>query len=330
MLHSLSRRVLQWPVGILLIVGAVSCGGQVAAPTATPTPAYPTRAITIVSGYDAGGTTSLVARMAGQYLGKKWNVPVNLVNKPGGNTVPAQVDVYGSAADGYTLYGDNIGSTTILAITNPDLPFKILDRTFINTISSNSMLIFVAPNSPIKTLKDAAAEAKRDPGSFTWAATGVAAIPMRQFLKLAGVDVAKTKEIVPSGSGNELVLGAQGSVKMALAAVGPSVAQVKGGLIHPLAIASSKRWASLPDVPTVAEAGFAGMEVTSWIGLSGPPNLPSYVVEKWNAGIQEMLKDPDIIKQLEGFASVPDFRDSKAMRAEVTRELEDVKVLWNK
>ncbi|MDE3100634.1 MAG: tripartite tricarboxylate transporter substrate binding protein [Chloroflexota bacterium] len=325
-------------------MAVTACGGQPAAsapsqsaaaakssaPAATAAPSYPTRAITIISGYDASGTTSLVARMMAQYLSKQWNVPINIVNKPGGNTVPAQVDVYGSKPDGYTLYADNIGSTAILSITNPKLPFNIMDRTFIATISSNSMLLYDAPGSPLKTLKDVAADAQKDPSTFTWTGTGVAEIPARQFFQEAKVDMTKTKEVNSSGSGGGLQLGAQGSVKLAIAAVGPSIPLAQAGKIQPLAIASAKRWPDLPNVPTTAEAGFPDVQIVSWIGLSGPPGLPADVVQKWDSAIPGMLKDPAIQAQIKKFASVPDFRDSQAMKTEVGKELANVQALWKK
>jgi tripartite-type tricarboxylate transporter receptor subunit TctC len=290
--------------------------------------AYPSRAIQLVSGFAAGGTTDLVARMAAQYLGDKWGVPINVVNKPGGNTVPAQVEVYGSAPDGYTLYADNIGSTSMLQISVPTLPFNVLDRTFVCMISSNSMLIFVAPDSPIKNLQDAIDEAKKDPENFTWTGVGVAEVPMRQMLSAAGVDIAKTKSVVSSGSVSAAVLAAGGNVKVGIAAVGPSISPVQSGLIRPIAIASDKRSPTLPDVLTGAEAGFPNVKVASWIGISGPPGLPDEVIKKWNEGIAEMVKDPAVVDQLSKLASVVDYRESADFKAQVAGELDEFKQLW--
>lgn len=339
------RNASLWLV-VVALVGA-ACGGQAqpaattaptqapqatqaAQPTPTPAPEYPTKAIDLVIGFAPGGTTDLVARMAGQYLGKKWNVPINVVNKPGGNTVPANLDVYKAAPDGYTLMMDSIGSSAILPNSVENLPFDVLERSFVSMISSNSMLILVAPNSPIKTLKDVADEAKRDPEAFTWTGVGVAEIPMRQLLQQAGVDIAKTKPVVSSGSIRGALLAANGDVKVAIAAVGPSLPQIASGLIRPIAITADKRWASLPDVSTSAEAGYPTVKVVSWIGVTGPPKLPDHVVSKWNEGVQEMLKDPAIIEQLTKFASVPDYRDPKAFKEEVAGQIKEIETLWKK
>lgn len=340
------RTAFIWLSALALISAA--CGGQAqqaspaptqatqsaatAAPVATPapTPAYPTRAIDIVIAFAPGGTTDLVARMAGQYLSKKWSVPVNVVNKPGGNTVPANLDVYNAAPDGYTVLMDSIGSSAILPNSVPNLPFNVLDRSFVAMISSNSMLFLVAPNSPIKTLKDVADEAKRDPDNFTWTGVGVAEIPMRQLLQQAGVDIARTKPVVSRGSVSGALLAASGDVKVAIAAVGPSLPQIASGLIRPIAIPADKRWQSLADTPTTAEAGYPTVKIVSWIGVTGPPKLPDHVVARWNEGIQEMLKDPEILAQLTKFASVADYRDPKAFKDEVAREIKEIETLWKK
>jgi tripartite-type tricarboxylate transporter receptor subunit TctC len=310
--------------------------GAIAAFAAAPTLAdradaqdtYPSRAIELVSGFGAGGTTDLVARMAAQYLGEKWGVPINVVNKPGGNTVPAQVEVMSAAPDGYTLYADNIGSTSMLQTSQPDLPFDVTDRTFIAMISSNTMLIFVAPNSPIQDLQDVVEEAQRDPEGFTWTGVGVAEVPMRQLLRAGGVDITKTKPVVSSGSVNASVLTAGGNVKVGIAAVGPSLGPVQSGIIRPIAIAGESRWPALPDVPTAIESGFPDVKVVSWIGISGPPGLPDEVVQKWNEGLAEMVKDPAIVEQLTGTASAVDYRPPEAFEAQVVGELEDFKSLW--
>ena len=292
------------------------------------TPAYPTRDITLISGFAPGGTTDLVGRMAADYLGKKWHVTINVVNKPGGNTVPANVDLYNAAPDGYTLMADSIGSSSTLPSTDSNLPFKVVDRTFVAMISSNSMLIFVPPNSPIQSLKDAAEDAKKDPPSFTWTGVGVAEIPVRQLFSTAGVDVTKTKPVVSSGSVSGATLAAQGSVKLGVAAVGSTIPMVTGGLVKPLAIAAEKRWAALPDVPTTVESGYPNVNVVSWIGITGPPKLPANVVDQWNSGIKEMLADPAIQDQLTKFASVPDYRDPKAFKDEVEKEVNEIDTLW--
>jgi tripartite-type tricarboxylate transporter receptor subunit TctC len=312
-----------------IAAGLVAGGVSMAAWSAQAADTYPSRAIEIISGFGTGGTSDLVARMVANYLGDKWGVPINVVNKPGGNTVPAQVEVYSAAPDGYTLYSDNIGSTSMLATSVPNLPFDVAERTFISMITSNAMLMYVGADSPLKSLQDVVDEARKDPEHFTWTGVGVAEIPVRQLFRAGGIDITKTKSIVSTGTTNAVVLAAGGNVKLAIGGVGPSISPAQSGLIRPLALAAEKRLALIPDVPTTADAGFPTVKVVSWIGVSGPPGLPAEVVQKWNEGIAEMVQQPEIIDQVAKFASVVDYRNSADFKKEVLSELEEFKSLWN-
>ncbi len=317
----MSHRTLR-VVAAGLVAGSLS----VAAWSAQAADTYPSRAIEVVSGFGTGGTTDLVVRMAAKYLSDKWGVPINVVNKPGGNTVPAQVEIYGSPPDGYELYADNIGSSSMLAISVPSLPFDVAARSFVAMISSNSMLMYVGADSPLKSLQDVVDEAKKDPDHFTWTGVGVAEIPVRQLFRAAGIDITKTKSIVSTGTTNAVTLAAGGNVKLAIGAVGPSISPAQAGLIRPVAIAAEKRLGLIPDVPTGADAGFPTVKVSSWIGISGPPGLPDDVIQKWNDGLSEMLKQPEIIDQLTKLASIVDYRNSEDFKKEVLSELRGVQV----
>jgi tripartite-type tricarboxylate transporter receptor subunit TctC len=313
----------------VIAAGLLAAGIAIGAGSAQAQDEYPSRAIEIVSGFGTGGTTDLVVRMAAKYLGDKWGVPINVVNKPGGNTVPAQVEIYNSPPDGYHLYADNIGSSSMLATSVPTLPFDVAERSFVAMISSNSMLMYVGADSGLQSLQDVVDEAKKDPENFTWTGVGVAEIPVRQLLTAGGVDITKTKPIVSTGTSNAVVLAAGGNVKLAVGAVGPSIAPAQSGLIRPLAIAAEERLGLIPDVPTGADAGFPTVKVTSWIGISGPPGLPPDVIEKWNEGIAEMVQQPEFIEQLTNLASIVDYKDSEAFKAQVLGEIEEFQALWS-
>ncbi|HVY20284.1 MAG TPA: tripartite tricarboxylate transporter substrate binding protein [Bauldia sp.] len=289
---------------------------------------YPTHGIDIIIGFAPGGTTDLVSRIAATYLSKKWGVPINIINKPGGNSVPATLDVYNAAPDGYTLLGDAIGSASMMAVDVPNLPFKVMDRTFVNIISVNPQVIFVPKNSPINNLADLVAEAKKDPSTFTWVGAGVASIPLRQLLLATGVDIKQTKNISSPGAVSAAVLAASGDVKVGLSAVGPMLSPISAGLIKPIAVASKERVPSLPDVPTAIEQGFPTVMQDSWIALTGPPGLPDEVIAKWNEGIKEMDSDPEVLDKLKNLASVPHFTNSADFRAQVASEIDNFSVLW--
>lgn len=189
-----SLRIL---LSVMLVVALVEGNDQ-----AQSQEKYPTRAIDIICPFAPGGSTDLSARLAAPYLKRKWDVPVNVVNKPGGNTVPAVLEVYRSAPDGYTLLSDNYPPTTMLPFVVKNLPFKVMDRTFLAITATSPMALMVPPTSPFKSLRDLEEEAKKNPGNFTWTSLGGVGgqdFTIRQFFKAIGVDVKKTKPIMCRG-----------------------------------------------------------------------------------------------------------------------------------
>jgi tripartite-type tricarboxylate transporter receptor subunit TctC len=133
---------------------------------------YPAKPVDLIVGYPPGGATDLAARVLTIYLEKKWGGRVNVINKPGGNAIPAILEVLKARPDGYTLLADVITSYSMLHIALKDVPFKATDRDILAIWGSTPNAWFVPPNSPFKTLKDVEAEAKRDPENFTWTSLG--------------------------------------------------------------------------------------------------------------------------------------------------------------
>ena len=292
---------------------------------------YPTRAIDIFIPFAPGGATDLVCRVVGSYLSKKWGVPINMVNKSGGNTVPACLEVYQARADGYTLLGDSNPSSSMLPIVVKNLPFKIMDRTFIGIAGITPMIIIVSSNSPIKSLKELQTEAQRSPEDFTWTSLGGAGaqdFTTRQFLKTIGVDVFKTKPIMAPGGAPAVALTAGGNVKMGVGTTSGAIPAINGGTVRPLAITSKERYPDLPNVPTTIELGYPTVKCLFWIGLAGPPNLPPFVLEKWDKALEEMLKDPEVISKLKNVGAVPFYHNAQGMKDFVMQETEEVRELW--
>lgn len=324
----LGRNVMA--VGVLGAVGllATACapGSQPADGSDAAASDYPTRNIEIVVSFE-GGTTDTVARMLAQYASGEWGVNVDVINHPGGNTVPANLQLQGADPDGYTLMFHAIGSSSLLPNQlGDDLPFDVMDQKFISMVSSNTMLFLVDPDSPFKTLQDAADAAQADPANFTWSASGVAEIPIRQFFRSIGVDIQETKSVIQDGTADAIVLASQGDADLVMAAVGPSIGPVEGGLIRALAITDDP-WPGL-DVPSTADAGFPDVKITSWLGLAGPAGLPDNVVTAWEDLIKKMLDDPDIQEQLANVASRPAYMDSADFTAHVQDEITEFGSLY--
>lgn len=292
---------------------------------------YPTRPIQIIVPFAPGGGTDFTARIMGSYASKIWGVPVNVVNKPGGNAVPACLEVYGARPDGYTLLADSNPTATALPVAVKDLPFKIMDRTFIAMATITPMVVIVPPGSPSKNMKELETEAKKSPETFTWTSTGGASsqdIAGRQVIKAFGVDVLKTKPVMAPGGAPATQLTAGGHVKMGVATPTSILPAFRAGQVRALGITSETRHPEILDIPTTKELGYPTINTLFFVGISGPPNLPSHIVEKWNKALNEMSKDPAVISVMEKAGNVPFYRNQQQMIEYVIKETQELRELW--
>ncbi|HSB04416.1 MAG TPA: tripartite tricarboxylate transporter substrate binding protein [Thermodesulfobacteriota bacterium] len=263
---------------------------------------YPTRAINVIVPFAPGGSTDVAARINASFLSKKWGVPVNVINKPGGNTIPGQLEVYSSPPDGYTMLGDGLPMCSLLEVVVKDLPFRVMDRAFIAITSFSPQDIIVPATSSYKTLKDLMEDAKKDPENFVWSSLGGVSgndFGARMFFKAAGVDVGRTKPVMSKGGAQGAALVAGGHIKMDVSTITTSLPHISAGTIRVLAVCFDKRDPLLPDVPTTAELGYPSIYLPFWQGFSGPPKLPGHIVDIWTKALQEMTKDKEYLGQLE-------------------------------
>jgi len=292
---------------------------------------YPNRAIEIIVPFVPGGSSDLATRIAADYLKKKWKVPVNIVNKPGGNTIPAVLEMYSANPDGYTLFAENAGSNVSLEIATKELPFKVMDRTFICMHSMLPYCVTVYAKSSFHTFKDLVNEAKKDPEHFTWTSAGGVGfqdIVFRQFSKAIGIDVLKTKPIVTRGAAQSATLAAGGHVKMGGGSLASCLSYIQAGTLRPLALTSKERWPQVPDTPTMAELGYPTIKTQQWTGISGPPQLPQRIVDIWEKAMQEMVKDAEVISRMKSIGTKENYLNAREVREFVIHEGEELKILW--
>jgi tripartite-type tricarboxylate transporter receptor subunit TctC len=292
---------------------------------------YPTRAIDIIVPYAPGGSTDLSNRIVADFLKRKSGISLNIVNKPGGATIPACLEVYHARPDGYTLFGDNLTSVT-LEISEKNLPFKVMDRTFIAMHSISPYAITVHPASPFNTLKDLLDELKRDPEHFTYVSIGTLAasdMMFRQACKVLGVNPLKAKPMVTRGAADAAVLTAGGNVKMGGGSISSQRVAIQAGMIRLLAMGGKNRWSEFPNVLSTSELGYPTLEADQWNGLSGPPHTPSYVVEFWEKTIQEMARDSEVISNMKNTGAIANYVNSTELRKYVLNNNRDLKELWD-
>jgi tripartite-type tricarboxylate transporter receptor subunit TctC len=274
----------------------------------------------------------LVGRTVAASLNKKFGVPVNVINKPGGNTVPAVLEVYGSKPDGYTILVDCMPSSSMLAVSASRLPFEVMDRTFIGSIAGVMSVLVVPANSPHKTMDDIVAALKKNPENITWTSLGGVSLQdlvMRQLCSSIGVDIFKTKPVMSKSGAEAATLAAGGHVVLGVCSAAAAVSMINGGLVRGIAITSKARLAKLADVPTTAELGYPNVNALQWAGASGPPNMPGYIVDIWDKAFREMSTDPEFRGKLENLLLMPLYMNTKDTKSYVLNETNEIKKLWS-
>ena len=291
---------------------------------------YPTRTIDIIVPFAPGASVDLSTRVVADFLRREWKVAVNVINKPGGNTIPACLEVDKATPDGYYMFAENQNSASMVLAIFEDLPFKPLNRSLVAMTITAPNIVIVPSGSPIKSLKDLEAEAKKDPETFTWTSLGGTStqdVTSLQFFKAIGVDVSKTKAIISSGGAIAVTQTAGGHVKMGVGTSSGALAAVKSGLVRPLGITSKTRFPDFPDVPTMIELGYPSIDCTMWVGLSGPPRLPVDVVAKWSAAMKKISKDPKYIEQMGRVGATVRHLDPQELREHILKETANLESL---
>jgi len=293
---------------------------------------YPTKPIDMIIAYSPGGSADMTARMTAEFLRKKWGVPVNPINKTGGLAVPACLEVYNAKPDGYTMLGgDSMGTVSLLLVSVPNLPFKVMDRTFIGITLANPYIFTVPFASPINSMKDLEAEIKKDPHNFTWASIGGVGGPdhgARKFMKAIGVDPSNTRPVICKGGSEAARLTASGATKLGVVTPSSGGAVIDAKLVRPLAVTPNKRLERYPNLPTVAEAGYPSVSYQELIGTSGPPNLPTYIVEIWEKALEEMSKDHETLSKIHRLGLTPFYLNAQETRNARRKEIEEAKEMY--
>ena len=288
---------------LLMLVLAFTGGASVT--TSAADSAYPSRPVKILVGANAGGGTDIIARMLAEKFQESMKQPFVVENKPGAsNTIAADVTAKASP-DGYTLL---VATNTGQAIA-PHLiklgfdPLKNVQPVGLVVVVPN--VLVVGSTTPYMNVSDLVAAAKAKPSDIKYASSGVGStqhIAGEAFDLAAGV---KTTHIPYKGSSQAHVDLLSGEVQMMFDTTSSAMTQIKAGKFRPLAVTSTTRSAELPNVPTIAEAGYPAAEMTTWYGLFVTGGTPKPVVDKLAAELKRVLSLPDVQAKLKGLGGEP-------------------------
>ena len=262
------------------------------APISQAQDAYPNRPIRLVVPYPAGGTADAMARALGQELTVAWGQPVVVENRPGASTIIGAEYAARSAADGYTLLFTTNSTLAINPLLHKRLPYHPQkDFAPITVIGYQDLVLVVHPSVPARTLEELIALAKAKPGTLNYGSFGNGSQPhlaMEMFSQLAGISLVH----VPSkGIAQVLTDLLSGTVQVAFVGVS-AAALIRDGKVRGLAMGGERRSPLFGDVPTFAEKGFPQMYARAWWGIVAPAGTPPDIIEKLNAGLNRVIRDP--------------------------------------
>ena len=256
--------------------------------------AYPSKAIKIVVPYPPGGFNDTLGRTLAAKFTEAWGQPAVVENKPGGNTLIGNDFVAKSAPDGYTLLIVAFPFSVVPSLFKA-MPYDtVRDFSPVILAATSPNLLVVHPSLPVNSVGELVALAKAKPGTLSYASTGNGSsnhISMELFKSLAGVDIV---HIPYKGSGPAVSDLLGGQVQLMFDNTPNVLPQVKAGRLRALGSSGARRSTLTPDVPTIAEAGVAGYEVTVWFGLVAPAGTPRDVIAKLNTEVTRILAMPDV------------------------------------
>ena len=267
--------------------------------------AWPNRPIRAINPYSPGGTTDVILRVIAPHIERTLGQPFVVDFRPGAGGAVGTAQAAGAPADGHTVLITNTGPLAVAPTLMPNAGYDpARSFTYISMFGGAPLLCAVAANSPIRTLAEYAEAARRGREAVSFSSSGVGSMG-----HLAGVlwQMQARAELlhVPfrgAPEAEQAVIG--GNVTSIWNTVGAHVGSLRGGLLRGLAVSSEQRVAAVPDVPTVAEAGFPGAVASNWFLRAGPAGMPAEVVARLRAAIAAAVADPTIRERLEGLGLV--------------------------
>ncbi len=284
--------------------------------------AFPVKTVRLIVPFPPGQATDIVARLLAERLNAAWNQSVIVENRAGGGGVPGLVAGRDAAADGYTI---TLGTSGTLSI-NPGIYAKLAydpqkDFAMVGGVFTVPLMFVAHPSFPYQTMRELVEGAKKSPGTINWAIPGTGTsqhLTGELFKFRAGVDL---QGIPYKGSGPGMTDLLGGQVTLMVDSLASALPHVKAGKIKAIAMTTAQRVPQLPDVPTVAEAGFPGFEGVGWGGLIVPAATPKDIVEKIGADARKILLDPAMQARIAERGAIADPRGPAEFTAFVREEI---------
>jgi tripartite-type tricarboxylate transporter receptor subunit TctC len=289
--------------GLLVVAAALSA---FLAPQLAQAQDFPTRPVRIVVAFPPGGPTDFVGRLVADKMTKLLGQRVYIDNKPGANGTLGGGDVAKSDPDGYSLFLTTSGAVTVSPHIMAKMPFDTFrDFAPVALVTKVTEVMVVSPKLGIKTVKELVALAKEKPGTIPFASTGIGSPPhLAQMLLDASAGV-KFLHVPYRGAAPALTDLLAGQVQVVALDIPVVISQIQAGTVIPIGVVADKRDAVLPDVPTLAEQGYANTDASNWYALLAPAKTPPAVIAKLNKAVDDALADPEVHDKLVKVGATP-------------------------
>ena len=261
---------------------------------------YPSKAITMVVPFTAGGAGDILARILGQKLEEKWGKSVVVENKPGAGSVIGAQAVARAASDGYTLLIAPSSTMAINVSLFKNLSYDpVADFTPVAMVAQTVFVLVVNPDLPVHSVAELVAYAKAHPGlSYATAGPGVPHHLFAELFKgMTGIDMSPVAYRGSLPGLNDVVAG---HVPLMFVDLGPALGILKAGKVRPLGVSTKSRVGTLPDVPSIAESGLPDFDAASWQMLVAPAKTPRPVIDQLHQEVEAILAMPEIKEQIAG------------------------------
>ena len=283
---------------------------------------YPSKPIRVIVPLAPGGVADTVSRIFGQKLGEAAKQPVITDNRPGALGIIGAEAAARAAADGYTLFMGVSSTLTVIPHLRSKLPFdSIRDFVAVSHIISIANLLVINPSVPASSVKELVALAKSKPGALSYASQGFGSsghLAAEQFKLATGIDILHVP-FQGAAPAVQALIGDQVSMSFDTPIV--SLAHVRAGTLRALAIESVERVSAAPEVPTMAEAGFPGLESGVWFGLLAPAGTPKSIVEFLNHATRKIFSEPEVRERFVSQGAVLPLGSSEQFGAFISEEL---------
>ncbi len=288
----------------MLFTAALGCVVLFSSAQAQTPGTYPTKPIRFIVGFPPSGTNDILARAVAPRMAEFLGQQVVVDNRGGASTMIATEAVARAAPDGYTILLNAPAHSTNPTLAKPQYD-SVRDFAFISLVAESQNMLVQHLSFPPRSVKELIAFSKQRPGEINFGSSGVGSTPhlsAELFQYMTGV---KWTHVPYKGSGLGMVALLSGEISMYFANIPAAIQHVRNGKLRPIALSGLRRTAAVPGIPTLAESGLPGFDVTSWFGIAAPAKTPRAIIEQLNGSIVRAVNMPDLRARLQDQGADP-------------------------